>query len=85
MLMRTPPLPRFPGKVDWPGAALFGAGLLALSLALSTPGSVSDFGRLNGEINNAILRFRQAGVDHVLMIENAGIMPWRKNRMFRGS
>lgn len=40
LMLRTPALPRYPGKIDWTGAALLGAGLLALSLALSTPGSV---------------------------------------------
>src|SRR5687768_12013867 len=40
LMLRTPPLPRYPGKIDWTGAALLGGGLLALSLALSTPGSV---------------------------------------------
>lgn len=40
LMLRTPVLSRFPGKVDWIGAALMGAALLALSLGLSTPGSV---------------------------------------------
>jgi MFS family permease len=40
LLLLTPRLPRFPGKVDWPGALLLGGGLLALALGLSTPGSV---------------------------------------------
>jgi MFS family permease len=40
LMFLTPRLPRFPGKVDWIGAGLLGAGLLALSLGLSTPGSV---------------------------------------------
>jgi MFS family permease len=40
LMLRTPTLSRFPGKVDWIGAALMGAALLALSLGLSTPGSV---------------------------------------------
>lgn len=39
LVLFTPRLPRSPGKVDWPGAALLGAGLLALSLGLATPGS----------------------------------------------
>jgi MFS family permease len=40
-------LPRFPGKIDWPGAGLLGGGLLALSLALATPGSVGAWAGLN--------------------------------------
>lgn len=40
LMFLTPKLPGFPGKVDWTGAGLLGGGLLALSLALSTPGSV---------------------------------------------
>jgi EmrB/QacA subfamily drug resistance transporter len=40
LVLATPRIPRFAGKVDWPGAALLGLGLLALSLGLSTPGSV---------------------------------------------
>jgi MFS family permease len=40
-------LPRFPGKIDWPGALLLGGGLFALSLALATPGSVGAWAGLN--------------------------------------
>jgi hypothetical protein len=40
-------LPRFPGKIDWVGAVLLGAALLALSLGLSTPGSVGAWAGLN--------------------------------------
>jgi len=40
LALLTPKLPRFPGRVDWPGALLLGGGLLALTLGLSTPGSV---------------------------------------------
>lgn len=40
LVFRTRLLPRFPGRVDWAGALLLAGGLLALSLALSTPGSV---------------------------------------------
>ncbi|HWH33284.1 MAG TPA: hypothetical protein VNU01_11500, partial [Egibacteraceae bacterium] len=43
---------------------------------LSTPGGISDFGRMSAEINNAIVRFRAAGVTHVVFIENAGILPF---------
>jgi MFS family permease len=50
LLFMTPSLarlPRFPGKIDWVGAVLLGAGLLALSLGLSTPGSVGAWAGLN--------------------------------------
>jgi MFS family permease len=40
LVLLTPKMERFPGKVDWPGAGLLAAGLLALALGLSTPGSV---------------------------------------------
>lgn len=40
-------LPRFPGKIDWFGAVLLGLGLLALSLGLSTSGSVGAWAGLN--------------------------------------
>lgn len=44
LMLRTPKLPRYPGKVDWLGAGLFGGALLALSLALATPGSMGALG-----------------------------------------
>lgn len=40
LMLLTPRLAHFPGKIDWPGAGLLGAALLALSLGLATPGSV---------------------------------------------
>jgi MFS family permease len=39
LMLLTPTLPRFPGKIDWLGAGLFGGALLALVVGLSTPGS----------------------------------------------
>jgi hypothetical protein len=41
---------------------------------LSTPGSVADFGSMNAEISNAIVRFRAAGVTHLLIVENAAVL-----------
>lgn len=46
LILRTPPLPRFPGKIDWAGAALLGGALTALSLGLATPGSVGAWAGL---------------------------------------
>ena len=43
---------------------------------LHTPQSVSDFGRMASEFQSAVLKFRQAGVDHVLFDEYAGEMPF---------
>ncbi len=40
LMLRTPALPRYPGKIDWVGAGLLGGALLALSLGLATPGTV---------------------------------------------
>ncbi len=47
LMLRTPALPRYPGKIDWPGAVLLGGALFALSLALSTPGSVGAWAGLD--------------------------------------
>jgi MFS family permease len=47
LMLRMPALPRYPGKIDWPGALLLGGALFALSLALSTPGSVGAWAGLD--------------------------------------
>ncbi|HET6313526.1 MAG TPA: MFS transporter [Chloroflexia bacterium] len=47
LIFRTPPLPRYPGKVDWAGAGLLGMALLALSLGLSTSGTVGAWAGLD--------------------------------------
>jgi ABC-type branched-subunit amino acid transport system substrate-binding protein len=60
-------------EVVKPGLARHGV-RVAAEAALSTPRGVSDFGRMSGEINNAILRFRSAGVNRVLLLENSAIM-----------
>jgi hypothetical protein len=49
---------------------------VAAEAILSTPQSVSDFGRMNAEISNALVRFRSAGVNRVMFMENAGILPF---------
>ena len=46
----------------------------AAEVAIRTPGGVSDFGAMAAEINSAILRFRTAGVTHVMILENAAVM-----------
>jgi MFS family permease len=47
LVFRTPPLPRFHGKVDWAGAGMLGMALLSLSLGLSTSGTVGAWAGLN--------------------------------------
>jgi MFS family permease len=49
MVALTRTFPRYPSRVDWTGAALLGGGLLALSLALATPGSVGAWVGLSPE------------------------------------
>ena len=46
LMLRTPALPRYSGKVDWAGATLLGLALLSLSLALSTSGTVGAWAGL---------------------------------------
>jgi len=43
---------------------------------IGSPNSVADFGSSGSQMANAVVRFRAAGVTHVLMLENAGIMPF---------
>ena len=47
LMFLAPPLRGSSGKVDWAGAGLLGAALLALSLGLSTPGSVGAWAGLD--------------------------------------
>ena len=49
---------------------------LAEEVIITTPRSVAEFGGMSAAFNSAIVRFRRAGVTHVMMIENAGIMPF---------
>lgn len=49
---------------------------LASEATVRTPSSTTDFGGATAEISNAILRFRTAGVTHVLFAENNGILPF---------
>ena len=43
---------------------------------ISSPGGVGDFGGSGAEMGAAVLRMRGDGVTHVIMVENAGIMPF---------
>jgi ABC-type branched-subunit amino acid transport system substrate-binding protein len=49
---------------------------LAAEATVRTPSSTTDFGGATAEMSNAILRFRTAGVTHVLFAENNGILPF---------
>jgi hypothetical protein len=51
LMLRTPALPRFPGKGDWVGAGLLGMALLTLSLGLSTPGTIGAWAGLTPQTN----------------------------------
>ena len=65
LVLLTPRLPRFPGKIDWLGAGLLGGGLLALSLSLATPGSM---GALAG------LDFLEGGDDRGLVTPQSAVL-----------
>ena len=41
-----------------------------------TPQSVSDFGQMNAQLGNTILRFRSSGVSHIIFSEYNGIVPF---------
>lgn len=61
---------------------------IEVEAVLNTPQSVADFGRMSSEFQSAVLRFRQAGVTHVLFDEYAGQMPFfgltvAENQRFR--
>ena len=43
---------------------------------IQSPRGLSDFGSMAAELNSAVTRFRLSGVTHVMMLENAGIMPF---------
>ncbi len=48
LVLRTPRHTRFPGRIDWLGAALLGGALLTLTLGLSTSASNSALAGLSG-------------------------------------
>lgn len=41
---------------------------------IASPSGTSDFGSMNAQANNAILRFRQEGVTHVMIIDGGGAL-----------
>jgi ABC-type branched-subunit amino acid transport system substrate-binding protein len=41
-----------------------------------TPQSVSDFGQMNAQLSNTILRFRSSNVSHIVFAEYNGIVPF---------
>jgi hypothetical protein len=43
---------------------------------LTSPPSIAAFGNMGGEISNAIVQMRSKGVDHVIFLQNAGILPF---------
>lgn len=45
-------------------------------VSIREPAGVSDFGGMAAELNNAIVTFRAAGVDHLMFLENAGEIPF---------
>jgi hypothetical protein len=45
-------------------------------VVISSPKGLSDFGAMANQLNSAVLRMRSRGVTHVMMLENAGIMPF---------
>jgi hypothetical protein len=49
---------------------------LTEEIAISSPASLAEFGGAASEMGAAILRLRAAGVNRVIFLENAGIMPF---------
>ena len=49
---------------------------LAEEASVITPQSVSDFGPMDAQLGNIILRFRSSGVTHVVFSEYNGIIPF---------
>lgn len=47
---------------------------VAADESISPPNGLQEFGSSGGEIANAILRLRQAGVDHVIPVDDHGIL-----------
>ena len=82
----TPPYERtYRGVVE---PALRAAGASALvEVVVHQPEAVSAFGSMNGELANAVLRLRQQGVDHVMILDEATIafffMPQAESQSYR--
>lgn len=49
---------------------------IAEEVAITSPASLADFGSTSSQVSAAILRFRASGVERVLFLENAGILPF---------
>jgi hypothetical protein len=70
-----PVFQRLSANVLKPAIAANG-GKLVEEVAISSPGGAADLGGVSAQLSNAILRFRAAGVTHVMFLENAGILPF---------
>jgi hypothetical protein len=71
----SPVFQRLSANVLKPALAANG-GKLVEEVAISSPGGAADLGGVSAQLSNAILRFRAAGVTHVMFLENAGILPF---------
>lgn len=74
-----PVFERLAANVMRPAIAANGGNLVA-EVTISTPGGATDLGGVGAQLSNAILRFRAAGVTHVMFLENAGILPFFWNQ-----
>lgn len=74
-----PVFQRLSANVLKPAIAANG-GKLVEEVAISSPGGAADLGGVSAQLSNAILRFRAAGVTHVMFLENAGILPFFWNQ-----
>jgi ABC-type branched-subunit amino acid transport system substrate-binding protein len=71
----APVFTRITEKVLKPAMAAHGHSFVK-EVAVREPSGVSDFGGMAAELNNAIVTFRSAGVDHLMFLENAGEIPF---------
>jgi hypothetical protein len=71
----TPPLNRAVDGTMKPRLAQLGV-KVADDETISPPDGLQQVGSTGGEIGNAILRMRQAGVDHVIPIDDHGILSY---------
>jgi hypothetical protein len=71
----SPVLNRYVDKVIRPGFARHGVQLAQL-YAFQAPGSAGDASALYSQANNAVLRFRSAGITHVVFVPTGGTLPY---------